>query len=261
MFLDKAELFLRLLNARWRMGGEEAKLVARLLGEHGLLPGARILDLGCGNGRIAVHLARHGYKVVGIDISPLLIEDAQRKAEEYGIKSRVEFITGDARQADQLLEGRKFDAIMLYWTSVLGYYLDRESDLQLLKAARKLTVKDGLLLILQTASFDSLALRSSLCGQAGILFEVDEETLMVEQPKLHPEKQVLENTWTFYRRRGKDLEYVDQVSFTMKAYTLSQLAELAEEAGWKLVKAYHSLRTLEPYKPGLSSINAVFKAT
>ena len=260
MFLDKAELFLRLLNARWKMGGEEAKLVARLLEEHGLLPGARILDLGCGNGRIAVHLARYGYKVAGVDVSPLLIEDARRKAEEHGVKDKVEFTAGDARQADQLLKDRKFDATLLYWTSILGYYLDRESDLQLLKAARKLTVKDGLLLILQTASFDSLALRSSLCGQAGFLMEVDEETVMVEQPKLHPEKQVLENTWAFYRRRGRSLEYVDQVSFTMKTYTLSQLAELAGEAGWKLMKAYHSLRTLEPYKPGLSSINAVFKA-
>ncbi|HDI46405.1 MAG TPA: methyltransferase domain-containing protein, partial [Candidatus Methanomethylia archaeon] len=83
MFLDKAELFLRLLNARWKMGGEEAKLVARLLEEHGLLPGARILDLGCGNGRIAVHLARYGYKVTGVDVSPLPIEDAQRKVEEH----------------------------------------------------------------------------------------------------------------------------------------------------------------------------------
>ncbi len=235
--------------------------MVRLLEEHGLMPGSRILDLGCGNGRIAIHLAQHGYKVVGVDISPLLIEDARRKAKEHGVEDRVEFIAGDARQADQLLKNRKFDSALLYWTSILGYYIDRESDLQLLKAARNLTVKDGLLLILQTASFDALALRSSLCGQAGILMEVDEELVMVEQPKLHPEKQVLENTWTFYKRRGRNLEYVDQVSFTMKAYTLSQLTELAEEAGWKLAKAYHSLKTLEPYKPGLSNINAVYKAT
>lgn len=39
-------------------------------------PGSRILDAGCGPGRIAGELARRGHTVVGVDVDPVLIEAA-----------------------------------------------------------------------------------------------------------------------------------------------------------------------------------------
>ena len=64
----------------------------------------------------------------------------------------------------------------------------------------------------------------------------------------------------FYRRRGRDIEYVDEVSFSMKVYSLGELVELAEQCGWRFKKVFHSLQSLDPYKPGLSPLNVVFKA-
>lgn len=40
--------------------------------------GARILDAGCGPGRIGGYLASHGHDVVGVDVDPVLIEAAQQ---------------------------------------------------------------------------------------------------------------------------------------------------------------------------------------
>ena len=37
----------------------------------------RVLDLGCGAGRVALHLQRRGHKVVGIDISPMAVKTAR----------------------------------------------------------------------------------------------------------------------------------------------------------------------------------------
>ena len=39
----------------------------------------RVLDLGCGAGRVGLHLQSRGHEVVGIDVSPLAVEIAQRR--------------------------------------------------------------------------------------------------------------------------------------------------------------------------------------
>ena len=41
-----------------------------------------VLDAGCGTGRVAIELARHGIDVVGVDRSPEMLEAARRKAPE-----------------------------------------------------------------------------------------------------------------------------------------------------------------------------------
>ena len=105
LFIDKADLFLKVLNSRWEIAEEEARNVASLLKTIGVVESSKILDLGCGNGRIAVNLAKLGYDVIGIDISPLLVSDAKKKAAEHGVQNKVELLASDARNLDKLLRG------------------------------------------------------------------------------------------------------------------------------------------------------------
>jgi SAM-dependent methyltransferase len=44
--------------------------------------GGRVLELGCGTGRVALHLARRGHRVVGLDRDPTLIATLARRASE-----------------------------------------------------------------------------------------------------------------------------------------------------------------------------------
>jgi SAM-dependent methyltransferase len=53
----------------------------------------RILDLGCGTGRVALHLARRGHAAVGLDTSPDVILALGDRAKELPVDSAV----GDAR--------------------------------------------------------------------------------------------------------------------------------------------------------------------
>ena len=55
----------------------EADLVDALLREHG---GRRVLDAGCGTGRVAVELAARGYAVAGVDLDPGMLATARAKA-------------------------------------------------------------------------------------------------------------------------------------------------------------------------------------
>jgi ubiquinone/menaquinone biosynthesis C-methylase UbiE len=45
-------------------------------------PGAKVLDLGCGTGRLAVELAERGYDIYAVDINHDLVKIAQEKARE-----------------------------------------------------------------------------------------------------------------------------------------------------------------------------------
>jgi len=56
---------------------KECGVIAAWLVDRQILPGAAVLDAGCGTGRYSRELARRGYMVHGVDLSPELIEVAK----------------------------------------------------------------------------------------------------------------------------------------------------------------------------------------
>lgn len=93
-------------------------------------PPARVLDVGCGTGSVAVLLAGLGFTVQGIDLSPRMLERAAAKARRLGVQ--VALLEGDA--SDPQVAG-PFDvvlsrhvlwalpdvpAVLRRWTSLLG---------------------------------------------------------------------------------------------------------------------------------------------
>lgn len=56
------------------------------------IPGARIVDIGCGYGRTTVPLRRMGFRVLGLDVVPRMIEEAGRSHPdvEWGLGSATE---------------------------------------------------------------------------------------------------------------------------------------------------------------------------
>ena len=87
----------------------------------GLAPGASVLDLGCGHGRIANALAKRGVRVTGLDYSEPSLEWARHEAADAGVD--VEWIRGDMRQIRYALA---YDAILSVYTS-FGYFSDEEN--------------------------------------------------------------------------------------------------------------------------------------
>lgn len=64
-----------------------------------LAPGMRVLDIGCGWGSLALHLAQHhDVSVTGLTLSARQLEVAQRTALERGFADRVNFVQQDYRQ-------------------------------------------------------------------------------------------------------------------------------------------------------------------
>jgi SAM-dependent methyltransferase len=75
--------------------------------------GGPILELACGTGRLSIPLARAGYSVTGLDLSPAMLRRATRKAERGGVA--VQFVTGDMRN---FVLGRRFPFVILSCNSL-----------------------------------------------------------------------------------------------------------------------------------------------
>lgn len=89
--------------------------------------GGPILEYGCGNGRIAIPIARAGVAITGVDLSaPMLSDLKKRLAEEPApVRSLVQTKRGDMRSARL---GRRFPLIFCTFNAFLHLYARRDVE-------------------------------------------------------------------------------------------------------------------------------------
>ncbi len=99
-----------------------AQEIPFLIGELGLKPGQRVLDVGCGPGRHSIALAAEGLAVTGIDISRTFLDIAAADAAAAGVKPA--FFEMDARE---MPFGEEFDAVIALCQGAFGLMGDDDS--------------------------------------------------------------------------------------------------------------------------------------
>jgi SAM-dependent methyltransferase len=118
---------------------KECATIGRWLIERSIVPGAMLLDAGCGTGRYAIELARRGYVVEGLDRSPDLIDVAVRSTDRR--PGSVSFQTGDILS----LPARRYDAILC--RGVLNDLVDDTSRLAVFTSFAGALRPDGVLIL------------------------------------------------------------------------------------------------------------------
>jgi SAM-dependent methyltransferase len=91
--------------APWDVGGPQSAVV-RLAAEGGFT--GSVLDVGCGSGENALHVAALGVPVLGVDVAETALASAREKAAERGIDA--EFAAVDAFHLERL--GRRFETVL-----------------------------------------------------------------------------------------------------------------------------------------------------
>ncbi len=123
---------------RYRDDEEARSFIGRLIAELAPAPDSLMLDLACGEGRHARHLASLGFDVTGLDLSTRNIELAKTWEHE-----KLHFYQHDMRKPFRI---NYFDYIFNFFTS-FGYFDDSSDNLQALKAIA-LGLKPGATLVL-----------------------------------------------------------------------------------------------------------------
>jgi SAM-dependent methyltransferase len=96
----------------------------------------RVLDLGCGAGRVGLHLQNRGHEVVGIDVSPLAVQIArQRGLADVRLGTLHSGVRGDER----------FDTILLLGNN-LGLLAGEERGRRVLRKLARVASDEGRIL-------------------------------------------------------------------------------------------------------------------
>ncbi len=117
-----------------------------------------VLDAGCGTGRVAIELARHGIDVVGVDIDTSMIAEARRRAPE------LSWVKADLATLDL---DRQFDVVVLAGNVPLFTAFGTQ-DALVRSCAAHVAAAGALIAGFQTAKGYSLADFDASCAAAGL---------------------------------------------------------------------------------------------
>lgn len=106
--------------------------------------GGPILDIGCGTGRILLHLAQEGYAAHGIDNNRAMLDRLELKLKALGhLRQHIRVYEGDVLQVDP----KERYALILLTYNALMHFHDQDQQLALLRRLRAWVANGGLLVI------------------------------------------------------------------------------------------------------------------
>ena len=117
----------------------------RLVEVAGDLPPGRALDLGCGEGGDAVWLARRGWEVTAVDVSPTALGRLRAQADAEGVADRIDTVQMDLAVAFPTVPDGGWDLVSAqFFQSTIS--LPRTA---ILRRAASATAPGGLLLVVE----------------------------------------------------------------------------------------------------------------
>jgi len=201
---------------------ECAAIIAWLI-ERGVLPGATLLDAGCGTGRYAHELARRGYAVEGVDRSPELIATARQPVRGHG--NSLSFRVGDILA----LPAARYDGILC--RGVLNDFVKDDARRSVFVAFAAALRPRGVL-ILDVREWEATKERKRREPVFRKSVATDRGTLtFTSTTELDPERQqlLLSETHTLVNDAG---EHSSDYRFVMRCWTRSELESAFVRSGF-----------------------------
>jgi SAM-dependent methyltransferase len=239
MFVEQGEVFIKILRKRFQEAIREVEAISKLLDQQQVPAKGKVLEIYCLTGKHIVGLAERGYTAVGVDISPVMIKQANELARSMEVLDKASFVVGDPRHISRVLkkwQGR-FDAVLSMYT-YLGSY-GENTDEEILKQLRRLVTPQGVV-ILEVDNRD----RTLQYLQKSSIYHVDGLEYHVER-RLDIEKSSMDNTLSLYTVKGDDLEFKTSIEVKHRIYSLHELIALFNRTGWAYAKSYGSFN-LDP---------------
>src|SRR2546429_910579 len=216
-------------------------------------PGAHVLDVPCGNGRLSFELAKRGLRVTGVDISEEFIAEARASQYQSGppataggsdSSTRVEFILGDMRHLeDQAI----YDGAYCFGNSFA--FLEHAEMEKFLRAIAR-ALKPGARFLIETG----MAAESVLPDfEEQSSHEMGDLALTIKERYLAAES-CIDSEYVFERDGQTESRLAREW-----IYTVAEIRRMLERAGLSVLDLYGSLKC-KPYKLGSRELFIVSEA-
>lgn len=190
----------------------------------------RVLELGCGTGRLALPLLKSGAQLVGIDRSEAMLDRARAKARRAGVLQSARFVRGDIRHLP--FRARPgFGLVMAPYGMLQS--LTREPDLAAtLAAVTRVLRRDGIFgidLVPDLPRWSEYSRRVTLSGAR------DARTHLTLRESVHqdPRRGLTMFDQEYVERHGKDRK-VHRFALTFRTLSVPQMRRRLEKAGLRV---------------------------
>ncbi len=201
--------------------------------------GGRVLELGCGSGRLTLPIAQNGIEIVGADLSNPMLDRARAKARAAGV--RVQYLQADMRRFD--LPG-EFSAIFIPGNSLL-HLLTIEELKQCLASVRRHLAAGGRL-VFDISKWDVRRLAQNPGQRYPVLHLNDPkrgEIAIEETSSYDSAAQIRHVVWYLSAANAADFRVID---YHLRVIFPQELLLLLEVAGFRLEARYGEF-TREPF--------------
>ena len=230
LFVDHPELFVKALEERVSIAGDEVDLFLKYLGEEGFKP-RRVLDLNCGIGRHSIELGKRGVSVVGTDLSPYYIQIAKKHAESQKVTDKVRFKVADMRRIGGVLAKERFDGVINLFTS-FGFY-DDKTNADILHQCCSLVQSQGFF-ALEIMNRDWIVRNFQPHGISRY-----ENLILLEDRTFNAKASRAETTWTYLvQKDNKNFVLEKQVKIDTRLWSFHELIDLFKKTGWRFKAVY-----------------------
>ena len=213
---------------------EWAAYLISLLKEHGIDDGL-VLDLGCGTGSLTEILAREGYDMTGIDISPDMLQIAMEKRAESG--HDILYLLQDMREFELYGTVRAIVSIC----DSMNYLFEPGDLVQTLRLVNNYLDPEGLFIFDLNTEYKY----REILGESTIA-EDREESSFIWDNSYDEEERINEYSLSLFIREKEDLYRKYQETHYQRAYTLNEVKDAIRQAGMEFVAAYDAFTRNAP---------------
>lgn len=197
-----------------------------------------VLDLGCGTGKATLLLAKAGYAMLGVDLSPEMLAQAQKKATAENLP-----VVFSCQDMIELQLGEKVDAVVSF-CDCLNYLID-DGELEAAFSAVKDNLQpNGLFLFDMNTAFKF----EQILGE-NTYAATSETSAYFWENTYDPEDKINEYYVSFFfKQDGKETyERVEEYHYE-RAYALEEVQASLEKIGFELLAVYDDY-SFSPVQP------------
>ena len=207
-----------------------------------LKPGARILDLACGQGRHVLEFTKRGCHVVGLDYSRSYIDRAKMllKRCKYGEQARV--VRGDMRHLDRYFRPASFDAVVFLYNS-FGYFAKRSDDTRVLRHVARV-LKPGGTFVLNTLNRPGVEYRlRGLMAKANLdafymWMELEPKVYFLDRAAYDPQTRRTQAVWLIVDMKKRAIK---RFHFSQSVYSHQELKTTLGRLGFRIESLWGQL--------------------